>query len=238
MKIQKKSIEDFIKRYDLNGLVANAIWELKDDNIEVAMKSIDNNMLGFLNFKENPFNHKGDIGIMNVNQLRSIISVMDEEIDLEVNENMMQLEIRDDSGLESLFILSPLELMGNKPSLKKEPDYEFELKLDKATIDKISKAIKAFGSNADKFTIVSEDGEDKFVVGYSQNKTNRISLGLGKLSNTTYNPVHFKSETLMNIISANSDTEITMSFSQVGMLKLECNSDTYNNVYRIAKFGV
>lgn len=238
MRVEKKNIEDFIKRYDLNGLVSNAIWELDGDEIKVAMKSVDGSMLGFLTHHSNPFGYNGDIGIMNVNQLKSIIGVMDNNIEIDVNENMMQLEITDDSGLESLFILSPLDLMGKKPSLKQEPEFIFSLKLSSDLISKVTKAIKAFGSNSEIFTIVRENDEDKLVVGYSENKTNRISMGLGNSSNENYNPVSFKSETLMAIIGANSDTEITMSFSPKGMLKIECVSKDYMNIYRIAKFGV
>lgn len=234
MKIQKEVIEDFIKRYDLNGKVSNAIWTLEDDKIDVSVKSIDKSMLGFVTYNSNPFNYVGEIGFMNIPQLKSMMSVMSDEIDININEGLQQIEMEDDSGLQSLFVLTPTTILGNKPSLKKDADYIFSLKIDDNVYDQIIKVVKTF--KEDYFTILNEDGQDKLVVGYDVNKSNRIKVNLGSNSEENYRETSFKSELFLSILTNNKGADIELAFSPK-LLKITCSTKDYNNVYRIAKFG-
>ena len=233
MPINKKDVLGLIDKYELGGITNSAIWELKDDKITIPFRVAEHGLLGSINYNANPFGENFEFGIMNSKQLRGMVAIMGDEFDFKLNENTHQIKMKDES-LNATFVLSPIDLMGDKPALKKEADYMYLVELTDDLKANIFRAIKGIGE--EYLTFVREDGVDKIVVGYDRNNSNRVEVKLNIENDIDYNPITFKTSALIPIIDKNSDSEIDIEVS-TAMLRINCTSDQYESTYWVKKYG-
>lgn len=232
MAIDKKEILSLIDRYALGGITNSAIWVLGNDNITIPFKSAEQGILGNVTFNKNPFEKEFEFGVMNSTQLRGMVSVLDDQFKFELNEPLHQVKLSD-SNFKGTFVLSPIDLMGEKPKLKKEAEYIYTFELTDTITSNIKNAIKAIGE--DNLTFIHDDGRDKIVVGYDRNNSNRMEINLDSENDISYSPVTFRSTGILSIIEKNADSQIDIEVSEA-MLKISCTSTDFTSVYWIKKY--
>jgi hypothetical protein len=87
MLIQKKDLQNLIRKYDLNGLIEGVKLSFNNDNILMDFSSSDRSMFGSLECKNNIYDFQGEIGIIRVGLLKSMLGIMGDEIDIKINNN-------------------------------------------------------------------------------------------------------------------------------------------------------
>jgi len=237
MLLRKKVLEDFIKKYNLPNSVPGTVWNLSNEGIDVSTKTSDANMLIQVHCNENPFNTVGEIGIAEPAKLRQILSVMGENVDVTLN-GKYNLTISNEKGdVTGFFVLSTPEAIGKVPSMKKEPPAPlFTLDMASEQMQNVIKSIKSFDSETITFMKDDKTGKDTIVLGYSTNNTNRLVIELGELTTQSYNPVSFLSDKIINILSANTDSSISLLFN-TNLLQLICDATDFKSTYRIQMYG-
>ena len=117
------------------------------------------------------------------------------------------------------------------PDLKSLPDFDVNIGFDGKFIDKFIKGKNAL-SDVDTFTVLSEDGELKIVLGYSNVNSNRIAFSAEKDYEGTVKPISFSAKYLKEIFSANKEaTSVTLNISTSGLAHVEFKIDDFTAKY-------
>ena len=201
--MNKTRITRFIQKYNLAGLVESVAWKAADGKLVTRFISDDKTVLGEIHLDNFTFNAP-ELGVYTTSALNKLLSVAGEDVELEVQEqngNAINLFIKSDDD-KIQFQLADLAVIPTVPDLKSLPDFDINIGFDGRFIDKFIKSKNAL-SDVDTFTVVTEDGELKIVLGYSNVNSNRIALSAKKDYTETVKPISFSAKYLKEIFSAN-----------------------------------
>lgn len=234
--MEKQSLNRFVSKYNLSGLVESVKWESKDGSLTTSFISDDKSVLGSVSMKEFDGSNS-EFGVYDTTKLTKMLSVLGNDVDFSINDidgKPVSLKFKDGSTSVN-YMLADLSVIPNVPDLKQLPPFDVEIKLDS---NFISKFIKAKGALADEnnFTFVSKDGKPQIVLGYSNINTNRIVIDVDAQCDGDVEPISFSATYLKEILVANREaTDATLKISSQGLSHIYFEIDNYESNYYLVE---
>ena len=234
--MEKQTLNRFVSKYNLAGLVESVKWESKDGSLTTSFISDDKSVLGSVSMNEFD-NISADFGVYDTTKLTKMLSVLGDDVDFSIQDiegKPVSLKFKD--GSTSLnYMLADLSVIPNVPDLKQLPEFDTEIKLD---ANFISKFIKAKGALQDEnnFTFTCKDGKGTIVLGYSNINTNRIIIGVDCSCEGDVKPISFSATYLKEILVANKEaTDATLKISSQGLAHISFSIDNYESNYYLVE---
>jgi len=234
--MEKQSLNRFVSKYNLAGLVESVKWESKEGSLTTSFISDDKSVLGNVTMKEFDSSDTA-FGVYDTTKLTKMLSVLGDDVDFSINDvdgKAVSLKFKDGSTSVN-YMLADLSVIPNVPDLKQLPDFNVEIKLDSTFI---SKFIKAKGALADEnnFTFTCKDGSGQIILGYSNINTNRINIDVDCVCEKDIEPISFSANFLKEILVANKEaTDATLKISSQGLAHISFSIDNYESNYYLVE---
>ena len=234
--MEKQSLNRFVSKYNLAGLVESVKWESKDGSLTTSFISDDKSVLGNVTIKEFEASN-AEFGVYDTTKLTKMLSVLGEDVEFSLNDidgKPVSLKFKDGSTNVN-YMLADLSVIPNVPDLKQLPPFNVEIKLDS---NFISKFIKAKGALADEnnFTFTCKDGAGQMILGYSNINTNRINIYVDCTCEGDVEPISFSATYLKEILVANKEaTDATLKISSQGLSHISFEVDNYESNYYLVE---
>jgi hypothetical protein len=234
--MEKQSLNRFVSKYNLAGLVESVKWESKEGSLTTSFISDDKSVLGSVTMKEFD-SSDATFGVYDTTKLTKMLSVLGDDVDFSINDvdgKAVSLKFKDGSTSVN-YMLADLSVIPNVPDLKQLPDFNVEIKLDSTFI---SKFIKAKGALADEnnFTFTCKAGKGQIILGYSNINTNRINIDVDCVCEGDIEPISFSATYLKEILVANKEaTDATLKISSQGLSHIHFEIDNYESNYYLVE---
>jgi hypothetical protein len=235
--MEKQSLNRFVSKYNLAGLVESVKWESKDGSLSTNFISDDKSVLGTVSMSEFEGNN-AEFGVYDTTKLTKMLSVLGNDVDFSISDidgKSVSLKFKDKSTSVN-YMLADLSVIPNVPDLKQLPDFNVEIKLDTTFI---STFIKAKGALADEnnFTFTCSEGKGSIILGYSNINTNRINIDVDCTCSTNkVDPISFSATYLKEILVANKEaTDATLKISSQGLAHISFTIDNYESNYYLVE---
>ena len=232
--MNKQRLVRFINKYYLNGLAPATIVNSNSEQHTLTTKfvSSDKTLLGVVKMDKWDF-EDATIGIYTTEQLLKLLSVLDEDIkvDLQKSEDKaFSIKITDSTSSVS-YMLSDPSIINDPPQLQNIP--EFELKID-VTPNLINKFIagKSALNEVTTFTVITEENKTNLVIGYSSVNTNRVNIPVQTSKFSLIDNVSFNADYFKEVLDANKECEsATLEISSEGLAKISFKVDDFSTTY-------
>jgi hypothetical protein len=233
--MEKQSLNHFVSKYNLAGLVESVKWESKDGSLTTSFISDDKSVLGNVTMKEFD-GTDASFGVYDTTRLNKMLSVLGNDVDFSINDidgKPVSLKFKDGSTSVN-YMLADLSVIPNVPDLKQLPDFNVEIKLDSNFISKFIKSKNALDEN--NFTFTCKDGKGQIVLGYSNINTNRINIDVDCTCDGDIEPISFSATYLKEILVANKEaTDATLKISSQGLSHIHFEIDNYESNYYLVE---
>jgi len=230
--MNKHSLNRFIDKYYLGGNCSSVVINSKGDSLSTRFITGDKNLLGELNMTGWSFD-KADLGVYNTEQLVKLLSVLSENITMNLTkagDKAVSLKISD-SKSDVNYMLSDLSVISSPPNLKSIPEFEVKIKVDKSFMTKFV-AGKGALTDTDNFTVITDDDGVKVVIGYAEINTNRVTLPVETESYDKIENVSFNANLFRDVLVANKECEsATLEVSSQGLARINFKIDEYDATY-------
>jgi len=230
--MNKNTLVRFISKYHLGGNVNSVAFASSGEKLGTRFQTEDETVIGEVvlnSWKYTTLN----FGIYDTEQLLKIVGILDNDININLKmagDKPVSLELSD-GFIKANCLLSDLSIIPKVRALKKLPEFELELELDKKFIDAFIAGKQALADEP-SFTIVAKEDGIQFVIGYSSLNTNRITLPVKSMNDNKIDNVSFNARIFREILIANKECEVaTMKVSSAGLAKLEFIVDDFVCVY-------
>jgi hypothetical protein len=234
--MNKNRVTRFIQKYNLAGLVESVSWKAENGKLITRFISDDKTVLGEIQLDNFNFSSP-ELGIYTTSTLSKLLSVLGDDIELEtqlVEGKAVNVLINSDDT-KAHFQLADLAVIPSVPDLKQLPDFDINIGFDGKFIDKFIKAKNAL-SEVDTFTVYTDNGELKLVLGYSNINSNRIVFSVDKDYKTEVKPISFSAKYLKEILSANKEaTSVVLNVSTTGLAHAEFKIDDFTAKYYLVE---
>tara|TARA_R100000030_G_scaffold99961_4_gene91981 strand:- start:3339 stop:4061 length:723 start_codon:yes stop_codon:yes gene_type:complete len=231
--MDKQKFVNFIEKYNLDGLVNSAILSFKDKKLSTRFTSGDKSLLGIISMDKWDF-EDGEFGVYDTTQLKSLLKVLDSDVQMKVNkagDKAVSIQMSD-SVSKIQYILSDTAVI-NKPPAPENLPQDFDLKIEVNT-----QFIKKFivGKDAlaetDTFTITTNGGNTSVIIGYSSVNTNRVTIPVSTSEYKDMEIISFNANNFKNILKANQECEsAVLEVSPQGVARITFNIDDYKSTY-------
>ena len=234
--MEKQSLNRFVSKYNLAGLVESVKWESKEGSLTTSFISDDKSVLGNVTMKEFD-NSDATFGVYDTTKLTKMLSVLGDDVDFSINDiegKPVSLKFKDGSTSVN-YMLADLSVIPNVPDLKQLPPFTAEIKLDS---NFISKFIRAKGALTDEnnFTFTCKNNNGQIILGYSNINTNRISIDVDCTCDGDVEPISFSATYLKEILVANKEaTDATLKISSQGLSHIHFEIDNYESNYYLVE---
>ena len=229
--MRKEVVSRFIEKYRLGGNVNSVKLTSKGDTLHTRFITDDKSLLGEMTMKNFKFND-AEMGVYNTEQLTKLLSVLDKDIDVALNQiddKAVSLKISD-SNANVNFMLSDLNVINTPPNLKSLPDFECKIKVDGKFMETFIKGKNAL-SEVDTFTVVNNKGSMELVIGYASMNTNRVTIPVN-CEGTLEDHVSFSAKYFKDVLVANKECgSATLEVSSKGLSRINFKVDDYDVTY-------
>lgn len=239
--MEKSKLEKFITKYNLGGSCESVLFKSDGNTLSVRAISDDKNVLGEVSVDDISF-PEGEFGVYETKKLRSILSVLDENITIKANVTNGKttgLNLTDNST-KATFVLADASVVPQVPDLKKLPPMDFTITLDEKFVSTFVKAKGAL-SDVETFAVMS-DGEDSsasVVIGHSTLNTNRISITAKTDKSVKMAPINFSANYLREILTANREiTTGTLQVSSKGLSVAAFEANGFISKYYLVQISI
>jgi hypothetical protein len=236
--MEKQSLNRFVSKYNLAGLVESVKWESKDGSLTTSFISDDKSVLGTVTMNE--FNNSdSEFGVYDTTKLTKMLSVLGNDVDFSISDidgKPVSLKFKDSSTSVN-YMLADLSVIPNVPDLKQLPNFNVKIDLDETFINKF---IRAKGALPDEntFTLVCKDGKSQIVLGHSNINTNRITIDVDADCEGTVDPISFSATYLKEILVANKEaTDAVLNISSDGLSHIHFEVDNYVTDYYLVEIA-
>jgi hypothetical protein len=234
--MDKNRLSRFISKYNLAGLVESVQWNSENKTLSTRFISDDKTVLGLVTLNEFEF-EDSSIGVYNTNTLKSLLNVLGNDVNLtlkKIDEKPISLSLTSDSTAVQ-YQLADLAVIPNVPELKQLPEFNIVIDMDSNFIEKFIKAKSAL-SDIDNFTVLTEKGKLKIVIGYSNINTNRVELVVNDNYDGEVKPISFSAKYFKEILSANKEAnKATLAVSKDGLSHVEFAVDGFTSSYYLVE---
>jgi len=231
--MNKQQLVGFINKYHLGGLVNSAIISFKDNTINTRVTSGDKSLLGMISMDKWPM-EDGEFGVYNTEQLVKLLSVLDDDVNMEVTragDKCVSINVSDTSANFN-YMLTDTTVISRPPVPEKLPQ-NFELKIDinQQFIKKFIDGSQALMETT-TFTVVTKNDVASIVIGYSTVNTNRVTIPVPTTEYKELDNISFNASSLTEILSANKECESAiLEVSPDGVAKITFKIDNYKSTY-------
>ena len=233
--MEKQSLNRFVSKYNLAGLVESVKWESKEGSLSTSFISDDKSVLGSVSMKEFD-SSDASFGVYDTSKLTKMLSVLGDDVDFTINDidgKPVSLKFKDGSTSVN-YMLADLSVIPNVPDLKQLPPFNVEIKLDSNFISKFIKAKGALDEN--NFTFTCKDNKGQIILGYSNINTNRINIDVDCTCDGDIEPISFSATYLKEILVANKEaTDATLKISSQGLSHIHFEIDNYESNYYLVE---
>lgn len=231
--MNKQKLLRFIDKFYLNGKISQVILNSKDNILSTTFLSGDKLLLGEVSMTDWKF-EDAVMGIYNTERLYKLLQVLDSEIEMKqsgIDDKAIYLEFTDKTS-KAQFMLADPSILRKPPTTKKLPEFTLQLKLDKAFINKFIAGRGAL-PDTDTFTVKTEDGGVKIIIGYSAISSNRLGIKTEVVNYEEFdNVVSFDIDFMKEILNANKECEnATLEISEQGLARIKFDVDEYSATY-------
>ena len=230
--MNKHSLNRFIDKYYLGGNCSSVVINSKGNKLSTRFITGDKNLLGELHMTGWDFD-EADLGVYNTEQLVKLLSVLSENISMNLTkagDKAVSLKISDTKS-DVNYMLSDLSVISSPPNLKSIPDFEVKIKVDKSFMSKFV-AGKGALTDTDNFTVITDDDGVKVVIGYAEINTNRVTLPVETESYDKIENVSFNANLFRDVLVANKECEsATLEVSSQGLARINFKIDEYDATY-------
>ena len=230
--MNKTRITRFIQKYNLAGLVESVSWKAENKTLTTRFISDDKTVLGSVSVVDFDF-EDSTVGVYNTNTLKSLLGVLGNDVNItlkKVDEKPISLSLTSDATTVQ-YQLADLAVIPNVPDLKQLPEFGISIDMDGNFIEKFIKAKSAL-SDIDNFTVLTEKGKLKIVIGYSNINTNRVELVVNDSFDGEVKPISFSAKYFKEILSANKEAnKATLKVSKEGLANVDFSVDGFTSSY-------
>lgn len=235
----KSELNKFIELYNLGGTIESVKIVSDGDSLKTSFASEDRTLAGTVNFSSIKI-EKGEYGIYDTAQLKKMIGVLDEKIDITVNKidnRAISLGVSDGS-IDSTILLADLSVIPAAPKIKEIKTYDVEIAMDDAFIDKYIKSKNAL-SDAETFTLLTNKKDKiEMVIGYSSTNTSRIKLDVSAIAGKDKldKPISFNANYFKEIISkSRGHGGLIYKVASAGISNITFSSKDFDACYYLIK---
>lgn len=229
--MNKNKFDGFINRYNLGGEIESVMVKSDDSTLSVRMISDDKTLLGEVKVNETTFPN-GEFGIYTTSQMKSLISVLDEAMNVEEVTGALKFSGK---GTKVQYMLAAPSVIPSVPDLKALPPFNVNITLDNEFINKFIKSKGAL-ADADTFTFTCKDGKGEIILGYSSINSNRISIGVDCKCEGNVDAIAFSAKYLKAILMANrGSTTSSLQISSQGLATLSFTDGDYVSNYYLVE---
>ena len=230
--MNKHSLNRFIDKYYLGGNCSSVVIKSDGTNLSTRFITGDKNLLGELKMSDWKFD-KAELGVYNTEQLVKLLSVMADNISMNLTkagDKVVSLKVSDSASSVN-YMLSDLSVIGQVPNMKSVPDFEVKIKVDKSFMNKFV-AGKGALADTDNFTVLTSDDGVKVVIGYAEINTNRVTLPVQTETYDVIDNVSFNANLFRDVLVANKECEsATLEVSSQGLARIKFKIDEYDATY-------
>lgn len=234
--MEKRLFEEFAQKYGLGGAIEHVTWQSDGDSISVSATPEDKQVMSFVTCKKISLD-AGDYSIYDTSQLRSLLNVLEDDIDVSINViqgTPLGLKFMDNNKSKVQFVLADPQTIPNAPSMPPLNEFEMEIPIDEDFMKRFIKGTTAL-SDVNAFTVINDGDGMKFVIGYSDMNTTRISLDVNALGDLD-KEFSFSATHLKNIFLANKNVkEANIKISEKGVMYIGFEDDEYKCDYYLPR---
>jgi hypothetical protein len=234
--MEKSKISKFIGRYNLNSLIESVKWVTDGNVLKTSFISDDKSLLGSVSMKDFQV-EDSEFGVYDTTKLVKMISVLEDDVEFSVvniGGKGVSLKFNDKSTAVN-YMLADLSVIPSVPDLKKLPNFNVQVKLDSAFINKFIRAKSALADESN-FTFISKGGKSQIVLGYSSINTNRINIDVDSEVDGDVDAISFSATYLKEILVSNRDaTEAILQISSDGLAHISFEVDNYTSQYYLVQ---
>ena len=229
--MEKVKFDGFINRYNLGGEVESVMVKSEGSDLSVRMISDDKTLLGDVSVTGTDFPN-GEFGIYTTSQLRGLLSVLDNTIDVEEVTGALKFS---DKGTKMQYMLAAPSVIPAVPDLKALPPFNVEITLNDEFVNKFIKSKGAL-ADADTFTFTCKDNKGEIILGYSSINSNRISISVDCTCEGDVEPIAFSAKYLKAILLANKGSNASsLKISSQGLAHLNFVEGDYTSNYYLVE---
>ena len=229
--MEKVKFDGFINRYNLGGEVESVMVKSEGTNLSVRMISDDKTLLGDVSVSNADFPN-GEFGIYTTSQLKGLLSVLDNAIEVEEVTGALKFS---DKGTKMQYMLAAPSVIPAVPDLKALPPFNVEITLNDEFVNKFIKSKGAL-ADADTFTFTCKDNKGEIILGYSSINSNRISISVDCKCDGDVDPIAFSAKYLKAILLANKGSNTSsLKISSQGLAHLNFVDGDYTSNYYLVE---
>lgn len=237
--MNKADLIKFIELYNLGGFVPSVKLVSDGDSLKTSFVSDDRTLAGVVSMSSIKI-EKGEYGIYDTAQLKKMLGVLEDKIEISVNKNdtrPISLSITDGST-DSMYMLADLSVIPAAPKVKEIKAYDVEIPIDDAFIDKFTRAKNAL-SEVNTFTLLTnKKNKLELVIGYSNIATNRIKIDVTAVSgkDKLESPISFNADYLREVLNRNKGaTGAVYKIAAAGISNVSFKTNDYESNYYLIK---
>ena len=234
--MNKSQLTNFINKYTLGGEIKSTKWVSNGDSLATRFISGDKSVVGKVVLSKFKHLEPCELGVYNTAQLGSLLSVLGDDVDVNLSrsgDKFISMELEDTKRkTKSKYMLSDLSVIPTPPELKNLPDsFELGIKVDAHFINTFISGKGAL-SEAETFTILTENDKTEIVIGYASIASNRVTIPVETTKFKLMEPISFNANMFASILSANKDCEsATLEVSSQGLSRIKFSIDNYDSEY-------
>jgi hypothetical protein len=229
--MEKVKFDGFINRYNLGGEVESVMVKSEGSDLSVRMISDDKTLLGDVTSANTDFPN-GEFGIYTTSQLKGLLSVLDNTIEVEEVTGALKFS---DKGTKMQYMLAAPSVIPAVPDLKALPPFNVEVTLNDEFVNKFIKSKGAL-ADADTFTFTCKDNNGEIILGYSSINSNRISISVDCTCDGDVEPIAFSAKYLKAILLANKGSNASsLKISSQGLAHLNFVEGDYTSNYYLVE---
>jgi hypothetical protein len=229
--MKKDQLLQFIEKYHVGGDIETVLLKCDGNQLKTNAITQDKSMIAFVSLSDINF-PEGEYGIYTTSVLKNMISILNDDIVVNVDETSIQIS---DDTTTSKYMLASNSVIVKTPEIKLLPDFEVTLKPSNDFITKFIKS-KATLNTADKFTFESDGKISKITVGETLSSASKVILNVDADVNGPVSPLTFSATNFRSVLIANKNaTDISMMVSSEGLFKATFTEDKFRSEYYLTK---
>jgi len=230
--LSKALVDRFISKYTLNGIVETVELVSDGESLSVDCVGQSNSLIVAVSTPQIVL-PEGKYVIFETSQLRSLLNVLGEEIDLKVRQSAgvaTSFTITDKMTKVAFALADPSVLELKKATPKNLPEPEVKILLDKAFTDAFTKARGAL-SGVEQFAVMSDGNKTEVVLGYEEYNTTNVTILANTEEADVMKPTFFLASTFKDILSANKEAKSgILTVSEKGLARIIFDVDGFSKV--------
>ena len=241
--MNKTNLLKFIELYNLNGTIERVKLESDGTNLKTGIVTDDRTMAGTVKFNDLKV-EKGEYGIHDTAQLKKMLGILDDEVEITVNkadnDKAIGLAISDKTT-ESFVVLADMSVIPKVPSIKNDGNFDLEIEITDDFIERFVKAKNAL-PDVTAFTLGLNNKGDKveLVIGDGDSNTNRIKLDVKPINgkDKPANAVSFNANYFKEILLKNRGaTGSVLKVNSKGLANVRFKTNDYEANYFLVKIN-